>query len=100
MATQQCELSILTNVPGIKSRFDDQLFKRTAAIKQIREHNSDYIIYTDGSASKGRLDGGAVAVITKGDAEEPIIVDTIMEKGRPFTCSYEEEACAMTLVTN
>ena len=98
--SQQCELSIFASVPGIKSRFDEQLSKRTAAINRIRDLTSDYTIYTDGSASKGRLDGGAAAVITIGDAEAPVVVDTLRERGRALTCSYEEEACAMILATN
>ena len=98
--SQQCELSIFASVPGIKSRFDEQLSKRTAAISRIRDLASDYTIYTDGSASKGRLDGGAAVVITIGDAEAPIVVDTLRERGRALTCSYEEEACAMILATN
>ena len=98
--SHQCELNIFDTVPGIKSRNDDQLSKRTAAINRIRELSGDYIIYTDGSASKGRLDGGAAAVVTIGDAEEPITVDTLTERGRALTCFYEEEACAMLLATN
>ena len=62
--------------------------KRIAAISRIRDLTSDYTIYTDGSASKGRLDGGAAAVITIGDAKEPIVVDTLRERGRALTCSY------------
>ena len=84
-------------MPGINSRSDDQPTKRSAAISRIRDLAGDYAIYTDGSASKGRLSGGAAAVITIGDAEEPIVVDTLIERGRAFTCSYEEEACALEL---
>ena len=84
-------------VPGEPIQNKKQKNKRQQQSNRFRELNSDYIIYNDGSGSNGRLDGGAAAVITIGDTEEPIIVDTI--KGRSFTCSYEEEACAMILAT-
>ena len=93
----QCDLTIFDTIPGINSRSDDQPSKLSAAISRIRKLSCDYAIYTDGSASKGRLSGGAAAVITIGDAEQPIVVDTLIERGRAFTCSYEEEACALEL---
>ena len=59
--------------------------------------NCEYVIYTDGSASEGRLEGGAAAVITIGSAEQPQVISKLMERGRSLTCSFEEEACALEL---
>ena len=93
----QCDLAVFDHVPGVNSRLDEPSSKRKHTIERIRELAGDYNIYTDGSASRGRLEGGAAAVITIGDAEDPQIVDRIMQRGRRLTCSYEEEACAMEL---
>ena len=92
-----CELTIHDNVPGVASRHDDPASKRKATIERINSLTGDYNIYTDGSAKSGRLEGGAAAVVTIGDAEDPIVVSRIMQRGRRLTCSYEEEACALEL---
>ena len=49
--------------------------------------NCEYVIYTDDSASKGRLEGGATAVITIGSAEQPQVITKLLERGRSLTCS-------------
>ena len=41
-----------------------------------------------------------MAVITTGDALDPTIVDRILQRGRPLTCSYDEEVSAMELASD
>ena len=95
-------LYIYDTVPGVAKRTDEQASKRAATIKRIDQlaADCDYVIYTDGSASQGRLNGGAAAVITIGTAESPHVITKLMERGRALTCSYEEEACALELAAN
>ena len=97
-----CNLTIYDTVPGVSKRTDDPASKRAATMSRIEElsTNCEYVIYTDGSASKGRLEGGAAAVITIGSAEHPQVISKLMERGRTLTCSYEEEACALELAAN
>ena len=97
-----CNLIVHDTVPGVSKRTDDPTSKRAATMARIEElsANCEYVIYTDGSASKGRLEGGAAAVITIGSAEQPQVVSKLLERGRSLTCSYEEEACALELAAN
>jgi ribonuclease HI len=89
------QVEIFPELPGISSRAEDESKRRDAAIARIRELNSDLTIYTDGSATAGTRRGGAGVVVTQGDPESPICIETIMEKGAPHTSSYEEEHSAM-----
>ena len=68
--------------------------------KRIDGTNADITIYTDGSCKSGTTDGGAAAVITRGTFTNPVCVEIIVEKGRVYTCSYEEEKRAMLLGIN
>ena len=68
--------------------------------KRIDGTNADITIYTDGSCKSGTTDGGAAAVITRGTFSNPVCVEVIVEKGRVYTCSYEEEKRAMLLGIN
>lgn len=63
--------------------------------KQIENHHADYIIHTDVPATLGSKDGGFAVVVTQGPANNPARVDTIKERGRAFTCSFEEELAAL-----
>ena len=85
------ETAIFDDVPGIRSRADDVELKKEASLIQINEFSVKYTIYTDGSASEGRREGGAAAVVTTGDPANPSVMDTIKARGRALTCSYEEE---------
>ena len=97
-----CEISIFDYVPGVVKPTDDWVSKQEATIKRIHELAADcnYIIYTDGSASEGRLNGGAAAVVTIGTADAPIVITTLLERGGSLTCSYEEESTALELAAN
>ena len=55
------------------------------------------VLYSDGSASEGTDKGGAGVVVTYGDAESPIVIDTLMKRGSILTSSYNEEHTAMHL---
>ena len=55
----------------------------------------DLIIYTDGSATGGTTKGGSAAVVTRGDLEQPQVYSRILDRGSPYTSSFEEELQAM-----
>jgi len=82
-------------MPGIKGRDDEMDVKRAASIARINEIRPEITIYTDGSADGGCKKGGAAAVITTGDAEDPQKVHVIRSKGAAHTCSMDEERQAM-----
>ena len=70
---------------------------RKAALNRARELDTQYNIFTDGSAREGIADGGAGLVVTTGEMENPTIIDTRLERGAPLTCSFEEEKRAMQM---
>ena len=86
---------IFPSLPGISGRDDVPEKKLEAALKRIREFNSTFDIYTDGSASAGTFNGGSGVVITTGDPAEPHVVKTLEKKGAKYTCSYNEEFQAL-----
>ena len=87
-------LEVYPLLEGVKSRHDDLEVKRTASIRRIKEVDADITIYTDGITDSGYLEGGSGVVITRGDAEHPEVLETIIRKGAAYTCSYEEEVDA------
>ena len=74
--------------------------KLNASIRRIRELQSVYTIYSDGSADGGSTDGGAAAVVTTDDPTTPTTIKTIMQRGRAHTSSYEEEVAAATMASS
>ena len=66
-------------------------------IRAIDNLQADIVIYTDGSRKAGIENGGAAAVVTQGNASNPIILETLKEKGRALTSLYEEEKAALKL---
>ena len=91
------EGQIVTTVPGITGRANDSNLKRQYSLTTIASYQADYIIYTDGSTSRGTRNGGAAAIVPRGSPLQPDVVTTIKIKGRTFTSSYEEEAAATEL---
>jgi ribonuclease HI len=87
-------LEIHTRMPGVTSRDDPNPVKRAATITQLDSFNADFTIYTDGSATAGCEKGGAAAVVTRGPAENPVMLKEVKSKGAAFTSSYEEELSA------
>ena len=67
----------------------------SATLAQIAAISSRLVVYTDGSASGGTLEGGAGVVVTHGDPSDPEVLERITVKGAPRTSSYEEEVAAM-----
>lgn len=89
-------VEIFKELPGITSKHDDPEKIKEIAINRINSFNTELKIYTDGSAESGMFFGGAAAVITRGSAEAPVLVeDPIKIKGSYFTSSYFEEWLAM-----
>ena len=86
---------ITTSVRGIIGRADDNNIKRQCSLSTIASYQADYAFYTDGSASRGKRNGGAAAGVTRGSPLQPDVVTAIKTKGQTFTSSYEEEAAAM-----
>ena len=86
---------ISTSVSGITSRADDSNIKRKCNLSIIVSYQADYVVYIDGSASRGTRNEGLAAVVTRGSPLQPDVVTIIKTKGRTFTSSYEEEAAAM-----
>ena len=58
------EEQIATSVPGITGRVDNINLRHQCSLTTITSHHADYVIYTDGSASRGTRNGGADAVVT------------------------------------
>ena len=85
------KVQIATSVPRITGRADDSNLRRQCSLTTIASYQADYIIYTDGSASRGTRNGGAAAVVTRGSPLQHEVLTAIKTKGRTFTSSYEEK---------
>ena len=81
--------TVLPLLPGIT-------VKNTAAA-QIRLLNAELVIYTDCSASEGNKDGGAAAVVTRGDPSHPVVLETLMKRGAAITLSFDKEDRAINI---
>ena len=100
------KLEIHSYLPGgtTNKKKKDMTEKETAdlrahALEVIDNYNAELVTYTDVSCKAGTTDGGAAA-FTTGPAAQPEVVETLREKGRKFTSSYEEEKAAMTIAAN
>ena len=60
------EGQIATTVPGITGQADETNLKHQCSLTIITSYQVDYVIYTDGSASRGTRNWGAAAVVTRG----------------------------------
>ena len=68
----------------------------SSTLIRIRELDTSLIIYTDGSASNGTMNGGAGVIVTHhGDADNFVTLQTLTVKGAALTSSYEEEISAI-----
>jgi len=56
----------------------------------IRNYGTEVVIYTDGSATDGSKNGGAV-VTTRGDPVSPDVICMEQKRGTACTSSFEEE---------
>ena len=66
---QQCSSHkgrIATTVPGITGQVDDTNLRRQYSLTTITSYQADYVICTDGSASRGTRNRGTAAVVTRG----------------------------------
>ena len=91
------DVEICPLLPGCSGKDDSEAAKIEAALARIRAINAEAIIYTDGSAAGGTLDGGAAAVITSGDPSHPLVSETMKKRGAIYTASYDEEVLAMEM---
>ena len=72
--------------------------KDIAAIKlRVQNIGAELNIYTDGSCTGGVLNGGAAAVITTGEFDDPAVIEAVEAKGEHHTSSYKEEMRALGL---
>ena len=90
-----------SKMPGMAGRDDDKTTKLEACLRRISSTSTDFnstiTIYTDGSATGGTRNGGAAAVVTRGDPANPEVLQTLQQRGRTQTSSYEEEFMAMEM---
>ena len=63
--------------------------------KLLDNEEYDYVVYTDGSAREGRREGGAAAVITVGNFDEPEVVEKIQSPAGKWCSSYQAEMVAL-----
>ena len=84
-----------TSVSGITGPADDIHLRHQCSLITIVSYQVDYVICTDGSASRGTRNGGAAAIVTAEPPLQPEVVTTIKTRERTFTSSYEEDAVAM-----
>ena len=89
--------TVFPYLAGIDGKGVDTSTIQRAALRRTRELGAQYNIFTDGSAREGIADGGAGLVVTTGEIDKPTIIDTLLERGAPLTCSFEEERRAMQM---
>ena len=88
-----------THLLGGSARLDSSERKFADAMDTLRSLRGpfDFTIYTDGSAESGMHSGGCAAVITTGDFESPVVLDTLHRRGPVHTSSFEMEASALEM---
>ena len=84
-------------MPGCTGKNDTETHKIEVAIARIISIDAEKtIIYTDGSASGGTLNGEASAIITTGNTTgnpcSPTVSETVMKKGAIYTAIYTTKA--------
>ena len=82
---------------GLRGRQDSTSNIQEAALRRARELNSEFNIYSDGSASAGTTNGGAGVVITSSDPADSTVITTLKARGAALTCSFEEEQRSMRM---
>ena len=92
-----CDLEVYTEIPGICGKDDPLQVKKTTTMARINSFKADFVIYSDGSATAGCSNGGAAAIVTRGVAESPVVLQELIAKGAAFTSSYEEELNAASM---
>ena len=71
--------------------------RKKAVLKLEGEEEVDVVIYSDGSAKAGNRDGGAAAVVTRGNPNHPDRVEERKEAAGKVTSSFQAEVRAMRL---
>ena len=71
------EEQIATSVPGITGRADNISLRCQYSITTIASYQADYVIYIDGSTSRGTRNEGAAAVVTSGSLLQSGVATTI-----------------------
>jgi ribonuclease HI len=78
------------------ARSEDVESDRAVAVSLLRDLGAvDLLLYTDGSAFEGVRCGGAAAVVTRGDPENPERVDVRACAAGLVASSYQAEVCAL-----
>ena len=94
---KQTGMEIFINMPFIIDREDPGPQKKPSPVAWLDSFNADFTVYTDGSASAGCTKGGEAAVVTRGTAENPVVLKELKTKGAAFISSYKEELSAATM---
>ena len=93
------EEQIATSVPGITGGADNISVRRQYSITTITSYQADYVVYTDGSASRGTRNEGAAAVVIRGffsslkwplpsKQEEELLPAPMRKKQLPWNLHY------------
>ena len=82
-------------IEGGKSDNKEENKRRGMAVLKREETSFDVVIYTDGSASEGRNDGGAGCVVTKGGCESPTMVESRERPAGRICSSFQAEMRAL-----
>ena len=88
---------VFASVPGLKGNSETEERSRELSYARIRAIDAEYVLYSDGSASAGVSEGGAGVVVTFGNPEDPVVIDTLTKRGSALTSSYNEESTAMDI---
>ena len=77
-------------------RGKDEESCRKEALERIERWGTvDVAVYTDGAAVEGVRNGGAAAVITKGDPRSPTMVEERVKVAGRVASSFQAEMCAL-----
>ena len=82
----------VNNTVGGLGRSEETKQKATEMIRNI---DSTWTIYTDGSANDGTRDGGSAMVVTTGDPLDPQTIFSETIRGRMLISSFDEEKEAL-----
>jgi ribonuclease HI len=88
---------VFASVPGLQGKSETEERRRNLSYARIWEINAEYVLYSDGSASAGVAEGAAGVVVTFGNPEDPVVIDTLTKRGSALTSSYNEEMTAMDI---
>ena len=71
---------------------------RDQAIRTLKiGETANFTVYTDGSAVEGSRNGGAAAIVTKGNPDNPVVVEVLKELAGAIMSSTQAELVALRM---